>query len=728
MQTEAELLIEIKELKTHFTLDEGVVKAVDGVNLDIYRNRTLCVVGESGCGKSVTAESILQIVDHPGRIVSGEILYHRALGSNNSDTDIVDLAALDPRGHAMRDIRGKDIAMIFQEPMTSLSPIHTIGDQISEVIQLHMALSPQAARGQVVELLRRVGIPRPSEHFDSYPFQLSGGMRQRAMIAMALSCNPSLLIADEPTTAVDVTTQSQILELLMELQAEFGMGILLITHDLGVVAEIADDVAVMYLGRVVERGDVDTIFHDPQHPYTRALLHSIPKLDITRRERLDSIRGMVPDPYNRPGGCPFHTRCYAAIPGRCNTETPPRTHLSPNREVSCLLFSDPDLAGTVTEYRPTETVAVLRQPAASAQVERQAGQLASVPTAQTHSLLEVNNLRMHFPIHAGLFRRTVGHVRAVDDVSFFIRTGETLGLVGESGCGKTTVGRCIMRAYTPSAGEILYREQGGRTVDLAPLSNKELKPYRPQIRLIFQDPYSSLNPRLPVLEIVGEPLIVNKLASGSELEDRVAALLRRVGLRPEYMRRFPHAFSGGERQRLGIARALALDPHLVVADEAVSALDVSVRAQTLNLLQDLQAELDLTYLFISHDLSVIAYLCDRVAVMYVGKLVEMADADDLFANPKHPYTEALLSAVPNPNPRLRQQKQRIVLEGDVADPANPPGGCYFHPRCMYVKERCRTEAPELRLVSDNHYSACHFAEELNLRGIGVQPSLAFTAT
>ncbi len=344
---------------------------------------------------------------------------------------------------------------------------------------------------------------------------------------------------------------------------------------------------------------------------------------------------------------------------------------------------------------------------------------AAQQTTNSNTLLQVNNLKMHFPITAGFFRRVVGHVKAVDDVSFAIQRGETLGLVGESGCGKTTAGRCILRAYTPTNGQILYRTPANQVVDLAHLSEGELKPYRQQIRMVFQDPFSSLNPRMPVVDIVGDPLKINRIASGRELEDRVAALLRKVGLRPEYMRRYPHAFSGGERQRVGIARALALDPHLIVADEAVSALDVSVRAQILNLMQDLQEEMQLTYLFVSHDLSVIEYICDRVVVMYVGKVVEISETDELFHNPQHPYTEALLSAVPKPDPRQRRRRQRIVLEGDVADPANPPSGCYFHPRCRYAKERCRQEEPALRHLGNQHYAACHYAEELTLQGLSM---------
>ena len=711
-------LLEVKDLKTHFSLDEGLVKAVNGVKFTMYRNRTLCVVGESGCGKSVTARSIIQIVPSPGSIVSGEILFHADPAKNDSGStiNITDLAKLHKRGREIRDIRGKDIAMIFQEPMTSMSPVHTIGNQIIEAIRLHLPVSKSEAREQAIELLRRVGIPQPKLRVDSYPFQLSGGMLQRAMIAMALSCHPTLLIADEPTTALDVTTQAQILELMVELQEETGMAILLITHDLGVVAEMADDVIVMYLGEVVEQGSVNDIFADPKHPYTQALLRSVPRLSLAEQARLDSITGMIPHPFNRPSGCQFHSRCDQMMPGICDQITPQVIQLGENREVRCLLYDDEVMSSNTKLsflHQPEKSV----QPMVSTVAVPSDFGNGSQATTDSNALLAVRDLRMHFPIQKGILRRTIGHVKAVDGINFTIQTGETLGLVGESGCGKTTVGRCIVRAYEPTEGQILYGEQDGGVTDLAQLSNQALEAYRDQVRLIFQDPYSSLNPRLPVLEIVGEPLRVNRQLSGKALEARVASLLNRVGLRPEYMQRYPHAFSGGERQRISIARALALNPRLVVADEPVSALDVSVRAQILNLLQDLQDEFHLTFLFISHDLSVIEYICDRVAVMYVGKIVEVAPTKTIFRQPTHPYTEALLSAVPKPDPLLCQNKDRIILQGDVADPSDPPTGCYFHPRCQYAQDRCRTDQPALREIGQGHQVACHFAEELTLRGV-----------
>ncbi|WP_129665547.1 ABC transporter ATP-binding protein [Phytoactinopolyspora endophytica] len=744
-------LLSVRNLRTHFPLDQGLVKAVDGASFEIRRGKTLCVVGESGCGKSVTARSILQIVERPGRVVGGELVFRQTPRTPDGQPDrarqgqeqIIDLAKLNPKGAAMRAIRGRDIAMIFQEPMTSLSPVHTIGNQIVEAVHLHENVSKREAKDRAIEVLRRVGVPRPEQRFDSHPFQLSGGLRQRAMIAMSLVCNPALLIADEPTTALDVTTQAQILELMRELQADYGMAIMFITHDLGVVAEMADDVAVMYLGTAVERGDVASVFHDPQHPYTKALLRSIPKVGVgtqTRmlaatgaepaeppaaaRLRLDTIRGMVPDPYNRPNGCPFHNRCDDMMPGICDQVTPPSIELGERREVRCLLHdttvshppADRDApGGGGDEAVPLETPRVVAgdgdtvRPAASSDGMTQG-------TERT-VLLDVEDLQLHFPIRQGFLRRTTGHVRAVDGVSFSISEGETLGLVGESGCGKTSTGRCIVRSHDPTGGRVLYRGNGSDAVDVAQLEGSQLKPYRRQTRMIFQDPQSSLNPRMTLRDIIGEPLRAHGLAAGSELEDRVGELLRDVGLRPEYMSRYPHAFSGGERQRVGIARALSLDPRLVVADEAVSALDVSVRAQILNLLQDLQSEHQLTYLFISHDLSVVEYLCDRVAVMYVGKIVEVADTATLYARPRHPYTEALLSAVPKPNPGQRDRRERIVLSGDVADPSDPPSGCYFHPRCPYARPVCAEEQPSLRDVGDGTTVACHFAEELGLRGV-----------
>ncbi|WP_184830305.1 ABC transporter ATP-binding protein [Jiangella mangrovi] len=570
-------ILELQGLCTTFHTDEGAVKAVDDVSLRIRRGSTTCIVGESGSGKSATARSVIQVVDHPGRVDAGRVLYRPA-----PDAPVVDLAALDATGPGIRSIRGREIGLVFQEPMSSLSPVHTIGDQIGELLELHERLTPAAARERVIDDLRRVGIPRPEERFGAYTFQLSGGMRQRAMIAMALVCRPSLLIADEPTTALDVTTQAQILDLLAELKESLGMTLMFITHDLGVVAEIADDVVVMRHGKVVEHGPVDQIFHDPRHEYTQELLAALPQ------------------------------RSAVAIP-------------SPS----------------------------------------------PVPAAPSpRPLLRIEDLEMTFEGAAGTMfgRRRTERVNAVDKVTLDIPEGSTVGLVGESGCGKTTLGRCVLRAYRPTAGRLLYTSADGSVADLASLSEKELLPYRRQIRMVFQDPYGSLNPRMTVRQVVGEPLRVAGLASGSELDGRVEEMLERVGLKRSMAGRYPHAFSGGERQRIGIARALITEPRLVVADEAVSALDVSVRTQILELLADLQGDLGLTYLFISHDLSVVERICDQVAVMYFGVMVEHGPAEQVFADPRHGYTRALLSAVPVADPRLRGTRSRVAYEpeGDAA--------------------------------------------------------------
>ena len=557
-------ILSIRDLHTHFPVRNGLVKAVDGVSFDLARGKTVCVVGESGSGKSVTARSILQIVDPPGRVVSGSIVFNRDDGSS------VDLAALNPRSREIRSVRGREIAMIFQEPMSSLSPVHTIGNQITEVLKLHLKMSKAEATERAIELIRAVEIPHPERAIERYTFEYSGGMRQLAMIAMALACNPAVLIADEPTTALDVTTQAEILDLMRRLRADRGMAVMFITHDMGVVAEIADEVVVMYQGKVVERGPVEQVFHAPEQPYTKMLLGNVLKL-----EQPSAIRAARPP---------------------IAADAPP--------------------------------------------------------------VLDVRGLKMHFPIRKGFFKKIVDHVRAVDDVDIVVRAGETLGIVGESGSGKTTLGRCLLRVYEPTAGQILYRRPDGSVIDVAAAEPETLKQCRREMRMIFQDPFASLNPRMTVGQIVGEPLLVNNLASGSALQDRVAALLTRVGLNPDWTERYPHAFSGGQRQRIGIARALALEPRVIVADEATSALDVSLRAQMLDLMLQLQDELKLAYVFVSHDISVIRYICDRVAVMYRGKVVEMGDAEQVCNDPVHGYTKALLSAVPRPDPRERRIHQR----------------------------------------------------------------------
>ena len=555
-------VLEVRDLVTHFPVRAGVVKAVDGVSFSIARGKTLCVVGESGSGKSVTARSILQIVDAPGRIVGGSMVLNRADGSS------VDLATLDPRGRAIRAIRGAEIAMIFQEPMSSLSPVHTVGEQIMEVLRLHLRMPKAAARARCVELLRQVEIPEPEKAVDRYTFEFSGGMRQRAMIAMALACNPQLLIADEPTTALDVTTQAEILDLIRRLQQAHGMAVMFITHDMGVVAEIADEVIVMYNGRVMESGPVDAIFHAPRNDYTKMLIGSVLKL-----ERKAEIR-------------------------------------------------------------------LRRKP---------------IP-ADARPVIEVRDLSMHFTSGKST-------TRAVDGVSLSVMPGETLGIVGESGSGKTTMGRCLLRVYEPTGGQIAYRRADGAVVDLLAADKPTLRACRREIRMIFQDPVGSLNPRMTVAQIVGEPLRVAGLAEGKELDDRVADLLAQVGLEPAWRERYPHAFSGGQRQRIGIARAIALNPRLIVADEATSALDVSLRAQMLDLMMTLQDRLGLSYVFISHDIGVIRYMCDRVAVMYRGKVVETGPTEQVCDAPTHPYTRALLSAIPRPDPRARSIHKRHRYAG-----------------------------------------------------------------
>ena len=563
------IILEVQGLAVDFPSRRGVFRAVDGVDLILRAGRTLAVVGESGSGKSVTARAILQILDQPGRIAAGRVLLHRhhtAKGATPGGAEeIVDLTAMPPRSAAIRAIRGRDIAMIFQEPMSSLSPVHTIGAQIIEAIRLHDRLDRKAARARAIDLLRQVEIPRPETAVDRYTFEFSGGMRQRAMIAMALACNPAVLIADEPTTALDVTTQAEILDLIRRLQASHGMAVMLITHDMGVVAEMADEVAVMRHGKVVERGPILDVFEHAQHPYTRMLLDAVRSLERPSPRRL-AMRAA------QPPGAP---------------------------------------------------------------------------------ILQLEGLRKVFPGRRRLFRPTPAPLAAVDDVTLTLHAGETLGIVGESGSGKTTLGRCVLGLFEGLGGRIVYSGRDGAQRDLLGLSQAQLRPLRREIRMVFQDPFSSLNPRMTVEQIIGEPMLVNGMHNGAALRNRVAELLELVGLPASAMERYPHAFSGGQRQRIGIARAIALDPRVIVADEPTSALDVSLRSQVLDLLLDLQERLDLSFIFISHDIGVIRYFCDRVAVMYRGKVVEVGETEAVCTAPQHAYTRALLSAVPHPDPRHR---------------------------------------------------------------------------
>jgi peptide/nickel transport system ATP-binding protein len=557
-------IVQIQQLGVGFSMRQGVVDVLHGVSFDLHRGRTTCVVGESGSGKSVTARTILNMVPRPGVINGGRILF------DPDGSGPVNLIAMDPRGREIREIRGGRIGMIFQEPMSSLSPVHTIGSQIVEAIRLHRDMDKASARALAIEMLAQVEIPDPEKAVDRYSFEFSGGMRQRAMIAMALSCKPDVLIADEPTTALDVTTQAEILDLIKGLQREVGMAVMFITHDMGVVAEIADDVVVMEKGHVVEQGEVAQIFNAPRHPYTQKLLSAVKALE---------------EP------APAKVR--------------------------------------VAEDAP--------------------------------EVLRVENLSLHFEKREGFFQRVTDVTKAVDGVSFALRKGEALGIVGESGSGKTTVGRCIARVYDPTGGRIAYE---GR--DIAGLDAGQLRDSRRQIRMIFQDPFASLNPRMTVKQIISEPLITNRVASGSELEDRVAGLLREVGLDPGMMERYPHAFSGGQRQRIVVARAIALEPRIVIADEPTSALDVSIRTQVLDLLLRLQAEMGLSFIFISHDMAVIRYFCDRVAVMYRGRIVEIGETEQIITDPQHPYTQALLSSVPLPDPGLRGTRARHRYRPEVA--------------------------------------------------------------
>jgi len=671
-----ETLLKVEDLKTWFDTPEGTVRAVDGISFDIARGETLALLGESGCGKSISALSLLKLVPQPaGRTVSGKVLL------NNQD-----LMQLPERD--MRTVRGRRIAMIFQEPQSSLNPVLTIGAQIRE--SLPRNLSAAEARRRAVELLTRVGIADPDRRYDEYPHQLSGGMKQRAMIAMALASEPDLLIADEPTTALDVTIQAQILDLLKELQAKSHMAILLITHDLGVVAAMADRVAVMYAGEIVETATREQFYAQPRHPYSQKLFRSLPA-GLKRGAALEVIEGSVPSLRQEFHGCRFAERCDRAWE-LCRHELPPWV-ADGKRGVRCHLYVagvSADATEFIRHVPPSATLAT---------------------TVTGESLLRVSDLKVHFPIHRGVFRRVVGHVKAVDSVSLDIRTGQTLALVGESGCGKTTVGKGLLQLVRPTSGSAMFDGQ-----ELTKLSEGRLRPLRRQFQIIFQDPYASLDPRMLVGEILEEGMRAQGIVGDAGARtDRVRELLKHVGLSAEARSRYPHEFSGGQRQRISIARALAVEPRLIVCDEPTSALDVSVQAQILNLLKGLQDELALSFLFITHNISVVEYLAHEVSVMYLGRIVEHGMVEDVLATPKHPYTQALLSAVPTID--VKTQRQVIRLAGDIPSPSNPPAGCHFHPRCPQVMPACREEYPGTTDMSETHRVRCYLYGDGERRGL-----------
>ena len=588
-------LLNVNDLQVEFHVAEGVVRAVNGVSFRVPAGKTVALVGESGSGKSVVSQTIMGILPKAAKVTGGEIVF-----TDPRNNSVTDLLTLETDGAKMREIRGGRISIIFQEPMTSLSPLHTVGDQISEALFLHRGVSKQQGMELTAEMLQLVGFPDPVRALRTYPFELSGGLRQRAMIAMALVCRPALLIADEPTTALDVTIQAQILKLMNDLQSELQMAVLMITHDLGVVANVADEIVVMYHGGVLERGSLNDIFRNPGHDYLKALLRAVPRFHMEEGERLVPLREIQ------------HTT----------------GHLLAEREEEQVKLEKP--------------------------------------------LLRVTGLTKSYSLRkGGIFAGgETQKVLAVDDVSFFVRQGECLGLVGESGCGKTTLSKMIMRALSPDSGQVVFND-GGTEVDLTALSEKELLPYRRKIQFMFQDPFSSLNPRMTVFDIISEPLIIHDIGDPAYRAEMVQELMALVGLDPRYLNRYPHSFSGGQRQRIGIARALALKPELLLCDEPVSALDVSVQAQILNLLKDLQEDLGLTYLFISHNLAVVDYIADRIAVMCAGRLVETAPRDVLFRTPVHPYTRALLSAVPEPDPDARLDLSAL-MEGKASIPSEWP--------------------------------------------------------
>ena len=667
-------LLDIRDLHTDIEIRSGVVHALSGVDLHVNPGETLGIVGESGSGKTMTALSLMGLLPPGGSVSSGQIIL-----------DGQDLTKLPLK--EKRKLRGTKVGMIFQDPLTSLNPTMKIGLQVCEPLRVHEKLSKKEALERAVEILKRVGMPRPEVVINNYPHQLSGGMRQRVMIAMALVCKPRILIADEPTTALDVTTQMQILDLIDELRDEYQMGVILITHDLGVVAGHTDRVAVMYAGRIVETAPTKTLFTEPKHRYTSSLMAALPERALAAGTKLFSIPGAPPSLTNLPVGCRFAARCLWAT-DECRA-------------------GYPDLSGddahTFSCFHPVqegdESPAALQAKLDTQKNGDEAG-AQQAPLVSSEVLLDVKEAsREYESAGSGFFKRDKGVVSAVDRVSITVKKGETYGLVGESGCGKSTMGRLIAGLERPSGGAI---ELDGR--DLATLKGRDAVTIHRDVQMMFQDSYAAMDPRMRIDQILAEPMSIQKTGNARQIAERIMEIIEQVGLTEEILDRYPHEFSGGQLQRIGFARSLTLAPDLIVADEPVSALDVSVQAQVLNLMKDLQAELGLSYLFISHDLAVVQYMADRIGVMYLGRIVEEGPAKEVVENPKHPYTKALIDSIPVPDPEFSHDDRAIKLTGEPPSAVNPPEGCRFRPRCPFAGEECKIQPT---LTDERHRVACH---------------------
>lgn len=684
----SEPVISVRDLTVSFASEAGTVHAVRGMNFDLYPGKTLGIVGESGSGKSVTSMAIMGLLDKNAS-VKGSITYHGEELLNKSDFE-------------MSEIRGKGIAMVFQDPLSALTPVFSIGDQIKEALVTHNPkMTEQQIHDRSIELMNLVGIPDPEGRLKSFPHEFSGGMRQRVMIAMAIANDPDVIIADEPTTALDVTIQAQVLEVLRKAQRETGAAVIFITHDLGVIAGVADDIVVMYAGRPVEKADVDSIFDHPAMPYTMGLLGAVPRSDRERNSRLVPIPGSPMNLVNMPKGCPFAPRCPLAT-DICHTTEPAMEPVPgrPGQFVAC--HRTQEIVSKGLTFHDVYTVA-----------EAAKSKFAGVPRDERKMVLDVKHMRKTFPLTAGGFlRRKIGEVKAVDDVTLDVREGETVALVGESGSGKSTT---LMAFKQPQDGEI---EMFGTKLEHK-MPREKRRELRSSVQYVFQDPMSSLDPRLPIYDILAEPMKVQHY-SKEQIRERIGELMRLVELNPDQVDRFPTQFSGGQRQRIAIARALSVNPQLVLLDEPVSALDVSIQAGVINLLEDLQNKLGVAYLFVAHNLSVVRHISSRVAVMYLGRIVESGATEDVFEHPLHPYTQALISAVPVPDPKAERTRQRIVLEGEVPSPTETFEGCPFMGRCPLMPKlsaeqqaRCRGERPALRPYDTSrpsgHQVACHFA-------------------